>query len=63
MKISVNFFFPSIKKTIISWSWNWTGLSHNMSNYNAWGRDFMNEMVGMLDFVAEHGFMAQSQVL
>lgn len=55
MKISVNFFFSTKKK--ISWSWNWIGLSHNISNYNAWGRDFMNEMVGMLDFMVEPGFM------
>lgn len=58
MKISVHFcflFFPL--KTIISWSWNWIGLSHNISNYNAWGRGFMNEMVGVLEFRVEPGFM------
>lgn len=28
-----------------------------MSNYNAGRRDFMNEMVGMLDFMVEPGLM------
>lgn len=52
MKIRTLFFF-FFHKNLLSWSWSSAVLSDNISSYSAWGRDFVNEKVGMLDFMAQ----------